>query len=320
MATFTNIVRKAFGASTSEPGVQGEAPNGDPDNEEAQAVLVIDDDKAWVDECALILQQLGYRALCAYSAEDALEVADRNDIALAIVDYSLPGCDGVSLIEQLQARCAGQERQVRFIMATAFASKELAISAMRASVVDFLEKPISPDDLRQALQRVSGLERSASARAALLSRLSSLSGELQRLSKLIDHPVDEPGGRAGQGGERASPGSDREIGEFIRAELQAEAKRRELGGGSLFGDPTWYMLLDLLLAKLEGRSVAVSSACIASGAPTTTALRLIKRLVNENVLTRIPDESDGRRDFLLINDEIEQLLLDFIGRQLRVKG
>ena len=320
MVALANIVRKAFGASPPASDAK-ETSLDEAGAHESLAVLIVDDDHGWVYECALMLEQLGYRAFSAYSAEEALGVAQQHDLSIAIVDYSLPGSDGVSLIEQLQLRSVNQERQLRFIMATAFASKELAILAMRASVVDFLEKPITPDDLRGALQRVSGLEHSAPARSALLSKLSNLSGELQRLSSLIDQPVDEATGRSATGGIQDVGGdSVKEIGDFIRAELQTEARRRELAGGSLFGDPSWYMLLDLLLAKLEGRTVAVSSACIASGAPTTTALRLIKRLVNENVLSKIPDENDGRRNFLQMNLEIEQLLLDYIRRRLRARS
>jgi len=75
------------------------------------------------------------------------------------------------------------------------------------------------------------------------------------------------------------------------------------------------MLLDLLLARIEGRQISVSSACIASGAPMSTALRLVRRLVGEEVLCRLPDEHDRRRHFLVINPRFEQPLLDYITEQ-----
>jgi hypothetical protein len=110
---------------------------------------------------------------------------------------------------------------------------------------------------------------------------------------------------------------------FIREQLRREAKRREIGGGELFGDPSWAMLLDLLLAKNERRRISVSSACIASGAPMSTALRLVRRLVGEEVLCRLPDEHDRRRHFLVINSKFEKPLIDYISEQIRqgdVKG
>jgi DNA-binding MarR family transcriptional regulator len=77
------------------------------------------------------------------------------------------------------------------------------------------------------------------------------------------------------------------------------------------------MLLDLLLAKIENRRVSVSSACIASGAPMSTALRLVRRLVDESVLCRLPDEQDRRRHFLAINPKFEQPLVEYLMDQLR---
>ncbi len=45
--------------------------------------------------------------------------------------------------------------------------------------------------------------------------------------------------------------------------------------GELFADPAWDMLLDLTAARVEARRVSVTSLCIASGVPPTTALRWI---------------------------------------------
>jgi DNA-binding MarR family transcriptional regulator len=49
----------------------------------------------------------------------------------------------------------------------------------------------------------------------------------------------------------------------------------------------------------------------------STALRLVRRLVGEEVLVRLPDEHDRRRHFLVINPRLEQPLLDHIAEQLR---
>jgi hypothetical protein len=84
----------------------------------------------------------------------------------------------------------------------------------------------------------------------------------------------------------------------------------------VFGDPAWEMLLDLMLAKIEGRRVPVSSACIASGAPMSTALRLVGRLVDEGVLCKQPDLTDRRRHFLMIHHRFEVPLLKYLTDQL----
>ena len=296
------------------------------EREEEQAahglILVVDDDEDWLAECSFMLETMGLPAIAAASAEEALAHAANPAISLVIVDYSMPSCDGLELIQQLSVIAAEDGRQIRFIMVTGHATLDVAVGAMRASAVDFLQKPINQDDLKKALQRASGLHDAPPVRTELLSRISSLSSELQRLALLIDAPAapNAPASPAHALPATAPRTSDKDRDavstDFIRALLRNEAKRRKLGGGLLFGDPAWDMLLDLLLAKLEGRTVSVSSACIASGAPTTTALRLINRLIEENVLYRVQDERDGLRNFLGIHADIEQGLLDYLAEQI----
>lgn len=71
----------------------------------------------------------------------------------------------------------------------------------------------------------------------------------------------------------------------------------------LFSDPAWDMLLDLTHAHLSGKRVSVSSLCIASRVPATTALRRISDLVSEGLATRVRDEADGRRVFVELTED-----------------
>lgn len=71
---------------------------------------------------------------------------------------------------------------------------------------------------------------------------------------------------------------------------------------SLFGEAAWDMLLDLYAAHYESKPVSVSSLCIASAVPSTTALRAIDAMEREGCLVREPDPTDKRRIFLKISD------------------
>jgi FixJ family two-component response regulator len=301
-----------------------------------EPVLVVDDDEDWGKECGFNLRTLGYEPLIARNPDEALALFMENEISIAIVDYNMPGQDGITLIRELSQIAEAQARKLHFIMASGYATKDVAIDAMRASAVDFLEKPIRQVDLRKALQRIKGLRHTPAAREVLLNTMSSLSSELQRLSQLIDDPAQlSPSAGAPAearhgpppqgpfpalaetpGGELPTPA----LADFIRDLLKKETKRRGIGGGDLFGDPAWEMLLDLLLAKIEGHTVSVSSACIASGAPMSTALRLVRRLVGEGVLCKLPDETDRRRHFLIINPKFEQPLLEYLSEQMRYRA
>lgn len=89
----------------------------------------------------------------------------------------------------------------------------------------------------------------------------------------------------------------------LRAALRARRSRAAYFDGSLFADPAWDMMLDLLAAQQEQRSVCVSSLCLASGVPQTTALRWIGLLVARGVFVRRADARDGRRVFLALSDD-----------------
>ncbi|MFC0686876.1 response regulator [uncultured Novosphingobium sp.] len=296
-----------------------------------ETVLIVDDDADWCEECAFSLRAMGYAPLVAGNAREAERLYVENDVAIAIVDYNMPGQDGISLIYELSQRADLRGRRLQFIMVTGYASKDVAVDAMRASAIDFLEKPVQQADLRRALQRTKGLRDAPGARGDLLGKISNLSQELRSLAQLLDEPEGQQGTAAvrGAAGGPIGPAQasarlshDHQPGEltaYIREILRKESKRREIGGGELFGDPAWEMLLDLLLAKIEGREVAVSSACIASGAPMSTALRLVRRLVAEEVLCRLPDEHDRRRHFLVINPNLEQPLIDYLSEQLHAR-
>lgn len=72
------------------------------------------------------------------------------------------------------------------------------------------------------------------------------------------------------------------------------------------------MLLDLFAARLEGGRVSVTSACLASGAATSTALDWITKLEQMGLLARLPDLNDRRRTHL----EISQEAADAVARWL----
>lgn len=66
----------------------------------------------------------------------------------------------------------------------------------------------------------------------------------------------------------------------------------------LFGEPAWDILLDLFAAELRGEAISITSACIASGVPSTTALRWVGLLEAKGYVERKPDPVDARRSFV----------------------
>ena len=85
---------------------------------------------------------------------------------------------------------------------------------------------------------------------------------------------------------------------LVRRIIRQRQLRARFFDGELFADPAWDMLLDLVAARVEHTRVSVTSLCIASGVPPTTALRWIGQMTEAGLLERVKDDSDRRRVFI----------------------
>ena len=95
---------------------------------------------------------------------------------------------------------------------------------------------------------------------------------------------------------------------LIRQIIRQRQLRARFFDGDLFADPAWDMLLDLAAARAEHKRVSVTSLCIASGVPPTTALRWIALLTDAGQLERVEDESDRRRAFIALTDRAAEAM------------
>jgi hypothetical protein len=127
-------------------------------------------------------------------------------------------------------------------------------------------------------------------RLALLRR----SQQVEAIAHSIDR-LTQPEAQAGQ-----SQLPDPRMVRQLVANRQARARFFD---AELFGDPAWDMLLDLTAARAEHVRVSVTSLCIASGVPPTTALRWIGQMTDAGLLQRVDDETDRRRAFITLTDK-----------------
>lgn len=127
-------------------------------------VFIVDDEPAVLDGLRLMLSTFGYVCRTYASAEDFLAAVPAGSNGCVIADIRLPGMSGLDLQRELIRR--GHQLPVIFI--TAHGDIRMAVAAVKAGAVDFLEKPIDDallvDSLRQALLR-EDVERNARGRA-----------------------------------------------------------------------------------------------------------------------------------------------------------
>lgn len=100
-----------------------------------------------------------------------------------------------------------------------------------------------------------------------------------------------------------------------REQRRRKLRQQVIGMPSLFGEPAWEMLTDLFIHECEGKRVATSSLCIASGAPVTTALRLLNRLSDSGMVRRRRDKKDARRQFVELAPDVRRKMLAYFAAQ-----
>jgi DNA-binding response OmpR family regulator len=88
----------------------------------------------------------------ASNGQEALEKLRRTPFDLVILDLNMPVLDGMSVLEELKRTPAAN--MPRFIVLTAYGSIPAAVKATRLGALDFLEKPASPEELRETVKAV----------------------------------------------------------------------------------------------------------------------------------------------------------------------
>lgn len=254
------------------------------------SVLVVDDDAECLAEYVEMISALGYGCQGLSDAGEALRAIARDQsIGIVVTDVQMPGMDGLILLDELSARFMADRTLVALVI-TGQASLDNAVAAMRSSAMDFLVKPVTEGDLSAALRRA------AKRRNHLVGQL-----QLRTLMKLAG-PYGLPGGASTPDQGRAEP-TKAQLQAEVRSMMRSRRKRAEFLDPALFSDPAWDILLDLTSAALEDKPIPASSACAASDAPLSTALRHVRQLVDAGLVRRWQDPMDKRRTLLELQPE-----------------
>ena len=110
-------------------------------------IFVVDDDPAVGDALGVLLEILGYDVEVFGSGLDFLESADPGQADCLLLDVSMPGIDGLELQKRLRERGHG----VPVVFMTAHADVPIAIRAMKDGALDFIEKPFTDAQIREAV-------------------------------------------------------------------------------------------------------------------------------------------------------------------------
>lgn len=112
-----------------------------------------------------------------------------------------------------------------------------------------------------------------------------------------------------------------DLGLFAEQLYKERGLRARFVDDDLLGEPAWDMLLDLYVAHQRGREITVSSSCIASRVPSSTALRWLGKLEESQLVARRRPPGDARRCVVELTpravDRMTELLLRLAGYPAR---
>jgi two-component system response regulator FixJ len=152
---------------------------------DAEAIVhIVDDDDAVRDSLRFLLETEGY-VVRTYSGAEALLEADLPLAGCVMIDFQMPGMDGL----QLQAALAERGVRLAVVVMSAFGEIPLAVRAMRGGAVDFLEKPFENqhvlDAVGRALAKNRGALQAAAQTANAARRISALTPREREVLHLL---------------------------------------------------------------------------------------------------------------------------------------
>lgn len=222
------------------------------------------------------------------------------------------------LVEAVEDGGAALDRLLDRLDADAAADRRTSVVAVAPALIDIAAARLTQDGVTllsggSEAERVAALALALAPRPSLMFeergddslQLRRMREEVSRIARALasvaggeERPLaPPPAPPAGKPAIEDEPGAA-----LLRQLIRARRLRDQFFKPSLFADPAWDMLLDLMLARMEGRTVAVSSLCIAAAVPPTTALRWIKWLVDDGLFVRTADPLDGRRVFIDLSE------------------
>ena len=112
-------------------------------------ILVIDDEVAVNNNIRKILAKKGFQVDQAVTKDEALERIGAHPYELILLDLKIPGVKGLELLKAIR----DNNPQAKVIMITGYASIETAVEATRMGAIDYLPKPFTPDEIRNATDK-----------------------------------------------------------------------------------------------------------------------------------------------------------------------
>ena len=111
-------------------------------------VLLVDDEKDFVEMFSLRLEETGEHVKAAYNGMECLDTLDKTEIDVVILDIKMPGMDGIETLRELKKR----HPLVEVILLTGHGAVDTAVEGMKLGAFDYLLKPADFEDMLTKLE------------------------------------------------------------------------------------------------------------------------------------------------------------------------
>src|SRR6202795_3262058 len=152
-------------------------------------ILVVDDEEIMRDILQTLLTREGYEVRLASSGEEGLALARSLPFDAAIVDIMMPGLNGIETLDELKRI----DEDLAFLIITAYASVESAISAMKSGAFDYITKPFKNEEVlvvvRNAMERRRLVSENRNLRQNIQERyhkFANIIGRSARMRQVFD--------------------------------------------------------------------------------------------------------------------------------------
>ena len=146
-------------------------------------ILMVDDQAAKLLSYEVMLQELGENLIKATSGREALELLLKTDVAVVLMDVSMPELDGFQLAEMIRQHPRFQKTAIIFVSAVHLTDLD-RLKGYERGAVDYISVPVIPELLRAKVSVFAELHRRA-------KQLQVLNRELRRLSHHLITAQDE---------------------------------------------------------------------------------------------------------------------------------
>ncbi|MBU2262247.1 MAG: response regulator [Proteobacteria bacterium] len=144
--------------------------------EKVKKILVLDDEEVILRTCRDILDGTGFEVMTTTSVQECFAIAGGGDVDLFVTDIMMPELNGVEVIRRLRKSNPG----LTVVVITGYPSMDTAREVMKLGAYDYIPKPFTPKELRDAVFDAIGKQDPKKAMRETL------------VLQILDRTVDDP--------------------------------------------------------------------------------------------------------------------------------